>query len=103
MKSKSSRRDFVKRSASAVLGAIVLPHIIPSTAMGMGGKLPPSDRVVMGAIGVGSQGKSNMRDFLKLKDQVQFVAICDVDTAHQAEAKAMADKAKEQVQACCDE
>jgi len=93
MSHKSSRREFVKRSAATVLGAIVLPHIIPSTAMGMGGKLPPSDRVVMGAIGVGSQGKSNMRDFIKLKDQVQFVAICDVDTVHQAEGKALADKA----------
>jgi predicted dehydrogenase len=93
MSHKSSRRDFFKQSASVVLGAVVLPQIIPSTALGMGGKLPPSDRVVMGAIGVGSQGKSNMRDFLKLNNQVQFVAICDVDTAHQAEANAMVVKA----------
>ena len=95
MTNKSSRRNFFKQSASAVLGAIVLPQIIPSTAMGMGGKLAPSDRIVMGAIGVGSQGKSNMRDFIKLKNQVQFVAICDVDTKHQAEGKALADKANE--------
>jgi len=93
MSNKSSRREFVKRSATTVLGAFVIPHIIPSTALGMGGRLAPSDRIVMGAIGVGSQGKSNMRDFIKLKDQVQFVAICDVDTGHQAEAKALADKA----------
>jgi predicted dehydrogenase len=93
MSQKSSRREFVKRSATTVLGAIVLPHIIPSTAIGMGGRLSPSDRVIMGAIGVGSQGKSNMRNFIKLENQVQFVAICDVDTVHQAEAKALADKA----------
>ncbi len=93
MSVKSSRRDFFKQSSSVVLGAIVLPSIIPSTALGMGGKLPPSDRIVMGAIGVGSQGKSNMRDFLKLKNQVQFVAVCDVDKNHQTEAKLLADKA----------
>ena len=90
---KSTRRDFLKRSATVATGALILPQIIPSTALGMGGKLPPSDRIVMGAIGVGSQGSSNMRDFLELKNQVQFVAVCDVDTSHQANAKGLADEA----------
>ena len=90
---KSSRRDFLKHSSSVVIGSIVLPSIIPSTALGLGGKLPPSDRIVMGAIGVGSQGKSNMRDFINLKNQVQFVAVCDVDKNHLAQAKSLADKA----------
>ena len=90
---KSTRRDFLKRSASVATGALILPQIIPSSALGMGGKLPPSDRIVMGAIGVGSQGKSNMRDFLKLNNQVQFVAVCDVDSSHSAKAKSMADEA----------
>ena len=80
MASNTSRRDFVRRSASAAAGAIVLPYLIPSSAMGMGGKTPPSDRIVMGIIGAGSQGNSDMRDFLRLKDQVQFVALCDVDS-----------------------
>ena len=90
---KSTRRDFLKRSATVATGALILPQIIPSTALGMGGKLPPSDRIVMGTIGVGSQGSSNMRDFLELKNQVQFVAVCDVDTSHQANAKGLADEA----------
>jgi len=91
MLDKSTRRDFLKRSATVATGALILPQIIPSTAMGMGGKLPPSDRIVMGAIGVGSQGQSNMRDFIKLNHQVQYVAVCDVDAKHAAEAKEMAD------------
>ena len=82
MRDKSSRRDFVKRSAKIVTGAVVLPYIIPSSAFGRGGSVPPSDRIVIGAIGTGSQGSSNMRDFLALKDAVQFVAVCDVDTLH---------------------
>ena len=93
MKKKSSRREFVKRSASAVLGAIVLPQIIPSSALGMGGRLAPSDRIVMGGIGLGSQGSGNMRNFLRRTSDVQFVAICDVDTSHLERAKGMIDEA----------
>jgi predicted dehydrogenase len=93
MTSKSSRRDFVKRSAAVFAGAFVLPEIIPASVLGRGGKLPPSDRVVMGAIGTGSQGMSNMRDFLRLKDQVRFVAVCDVDALHLKAAKDTVDAA----------
>ena len=93
MLDKSTRRDFLKRSATVATGALIIPQIIPSTALGMGGKLPPSDRIVMGGIGLGSQGTSNMRDFLELRNKVQYVAICDVDANHAANAKGLADKA----------
>ena len=91
MADKSTRRDFVKRSAALVAGAIVVPQIIPSSAFGMGKKIAPSDRIVIGSIGTGSQGMSNMKDFLKLKDAVQFVAVCDVDALHLAKAKETVD------------
>ena len=93
MANKSSRRNFVKRSAALVAGSIVLPHIIPSTVFGMGRRVAPSDRIVIGAIGTGSQGMSNMRDFLNLKDALQFVAVCDVDALHLAKAKETVDLA----------
>lgn len=93
MANKSSRRDFVKRSAAVVAGAIVLPQIIPSSAFGMAGRIAPSDRIVIGSIGTGSQGMSNMRDFLKLKDAVQFVAVCDVDANRLSKAKETVDLA----------
>ncbi len=83
----------MKRSAAAAAGAFIIPNIIPSTVLGLGGKLPPGDRVVMGAIGTGSQGMSNMRDFLDLKKAVQFVAVCDVDSKHLAGAKQTVDAA----------
>jgi hypothetical protein len=51
MAKKSSRRNFVKRSAAAVVGAFVLPHIIPSQASGMGGKVAPGNRIVTGQNG----------------------------------------------------
>lgn len=81
MENKSTRRSFLRNSLSAVAGTIVLPHIIPSSAMGMNGVVPPSDRIVMGSIGVGSQGTGNMKNFLKFKE-VQYVALCDVDSGH---------------------
>ncbi len=93
MLKKTTRRDFVRRSAAAAAGVFVLPDIISSSALGMGGKKPPSDRLVMGAIGTGSQGMSNMRDFLDLKDAVRFVALCDVDSNRLAQAKDIVDKA----------
>ncbi len=61
--------------------------------MGMGGMKPPSDRVVIGAIGTGSQGMSNMRDFLRLKNEVRFVAVCDVDSLRLGKAKEVVDAA----------
>jgi len=81
MDNKSSRRSFLRNSLSLVAGTIVLPHIIPSSAMGMNGVVPPSDRIVMGSIGVGGQGKWNMNNFLKFKE-VQYVAVCDLDAKH---------------------
>ena len=74
-----------------VAGTMVLPHIIPSSAMGMNGVVPPSDRIVMGSIGVGSQGVSNMRGFLKFKE-VQYVALCDLDANNLEKASAMVNK-----------
>jgi predicted dehydrogenase len=93
MLKKTSRRDFVRRSATVAAGVFVIPEIIPSSALGMGGKTAPSNRVVMGAIGTGSQGMANMRDFLRLKDAVQFVAVCDVDSLRLERAKNTVDAA----------
>jgi len=93
MANKSSRRNFVKRSAALVAGSFVLPQIVPSSVFGMGKRVAPSDRLVIGSIGIGSQGMSNMLDFLKLKDAVQFVAVCDVDANHLAKGKETVDKA----------
>jgi len=59
----------------------------------MGGVKPPSDRVVIGAIGTGSQGMANMRDFLRLRDEVRFTALCDVDSVRLDNAKRVVDTA----------
>lgn len=82
MSKEKSRRDFIRNSLSALAGTIVLPSIIPASALGRNGFTAPSDRIIMGSIGVGSQGISNLKEFLNFKE-VQFVAVCDVDSKHQ--------------------
>jgi predicted dehydrogenase len=89
---KTSRREFLIRSAAIATGAMIIPQIIPSTALGMGGKLPPSDRIVMGAIGLGSQGTSNLRGFLKRVKELQMVAVCDVHKVKSDKAKKIIDE-----------
>ena len=80
-----SRRDFIKRTSIATAGAAGIPMIVPSSALGLGGSVAPNERIVMGCIGVGSQGTGNMRGFLGLKD-FQFAAMCDVDRGHRNNA-----------------
>lgn len=53
---KMSRRSFLKASA----GAIAFPYIITTSALGAGGRLPASERLVMGCIGLGGQGTAGM-------------------------------------------
>jgi len=89
MKSKRSmtRRDFFKRTAG--LGAVMaFPAIVPRSVFGANA---PSNRIVMGAIGVGSQGTGDMRGFLG-KSEVQMVAVCDVEKAHRDRAKQFVDE-----------
>jgi hypothetical protein len=42
-----SRRKFLKRAAVAG-GALAAPLIIPSSALGLNGQVPPSERILMG-------------------------------------------------------
>jgi predicted dehydrogenase len=86
------RREFLKQSAVIATGTMIIPQLIPSTALGMGGKLAPSDRIVMGAIGLGSQGTSNMRGFLKRVKELQLVAVCDVHKLKSDKAKKIVDE-----------
>ncbi len=88
---KSNRRKFIKSTISSAIGIIAFPHIISASTLGRGGAIAPSDRIVMGAIGVGSQGTGNMRNFLG-KKETRFVAVCDVDKNHRDQAKRYVDE-----------
>ncbi|MBN2377598.1 MAG: Gfo/Idh/MocA family oxidoreductase [Sedimentisphaerales bacterium] len=83
-----TRRDFLKRSALTAGAAMTFPAVVPSSVFGAEA---PSNRIVMGAIGVGSQGSGDMRGFLG-KKEVQMVAVCDVDKGHCDDAKRIVDE-----------
>jgi predicted dehydrogenase len=83
-----NRRQFLKSATGVTAGAIVFPYVVSSSALGQAGSpdVSGSNRIVMGAIGVGSQGSGNMRGFLS-KKEVQMVAVCDIDKKNRDRAK----------------
>jgi hypothetical protein len=84
---RRTRRDFLKTAAAAVAA----PYVLTSTALGAAGRLPASERIVMGAIGVGGQGTGDMNAFLG-SPEVQMVAVCDVFEDRRQRAKGIVDK-----------
>ncbi len=77
VKKNVDRRQFLKSAVSAAAGAVGIPYLIPSSALGKAGSVAPSGRITVGCIGVGNQGGALLRGFLG-KDDVQIAAICDV-------------------------
>lgn len=73
MKTKNSRRTFLKTAAAASIG---MPAIIPASALGKNGKVAPSNRIVLGGIGLGPRGRKVLDGFFAQND-CQFVAIAD--------------------------
>ena len=86
-----SRRSFLKKTTSAAVGAISLPYIVSSSALGQAGAVAAGERIVMGFIGVGGRGTSLLRNFLHLSD-AQVVALCDVKRQNRDRAKQTVDK-----------
>lgn len=67
-----SRRRFLKQTA--LVGGF--PLIVPASVLGLNGKVAPSNRIVVGGIGLGPRGRRVLECFLKQKD-CQFVANAD--------------------------
>jgi len=68
------RRRFLADAASAVTAF----SIVPRHVLGGRGTTPPSEKLNIACIGVGSQGTRVMMDFLMQPD-VQIVSVCDVN------------------------
>ncbi|RPI28877.1 MAG: gfo/Idh/MocA family oxidoreductase [Acidobacteria bacterium] len=79
------RREFIK-AVSTVAAASSFPAIVPGSALGLNGTTAPSNRIVMGCIGVGGQGTFNMKAFMSEPD-AQVIAACDVDKEHLEKAR----------------
>src|SRR5687768_11710968 len=88
---QSHRRQFLKTALSAAGAAVMAPTIIPSSALGRDGAVAPSERIVLGGIGIGNRGTYDLGCFLEQGD-VQFVAVCDVKAARREAVKKIADQ-----------
>jgi len=71
-----TRRRFLKTTAR-VGAAVAAPTIVPSSVLGRGGAVPPSEKILLGGIGIRGRGMHDLRWMIGQPD-VQFVAICDV-------------------------
>ncbi len=84
------RRGFLQTAGSAA-GAALAPMFIPGSVLGKNGAVPPSERIVMGGIGIGNRGTYDLGCFLEQKD-AQFVAVCDVKEVRRIAAKKRIDE-----------
>jgi hypothetical protein len=83
------RRQFLKTTLQA--GALLaIPQIVPSSALGKDGHVAPSERITLGAIGIGGRGRYDLGCFLHEPD-LHCVAVCDVRGDNRKRAKDMVD------------
>ena len=81
-----TRRQFLRRAAAALGAVAAAPSLIPASALGRNGAVPPSERITMGFIGVGTQGGGHLfggawtyvTGGYAGRKEVQVLAVCDV-------------------------
>jgi predicted dehydrogenase len=83
----SSRRDFVKKTTIAGAGITLLPSLALAA-----GSSTSKDTLNVGLIGVGLRGTNHLQNVL-LRDDVNVVAICDIDQNRNSIALEMISKA----------
>jgi predicted dehydrogenase len=88
-KNKSSRREFIKNTAVAAAGFMIIPRHV----LGGKGFIAPSDRLIVAGVGVGGKGQSDIMNFFKSgKADIGF--LCDVDDRRAANSIKSFPKAK---------
>ncbi|MBN1393719.1 MAG: Gfo/Idh/MocA family oxidoreductase [Pirellulales bacterium] len=81
-----SRRKFIHNAAVLTAGAAAAPYLIPSGALAAPGREGANERVVVGGIGVGRQGTSD----LKIANAANLVRIAAIADLNIKRAKALA-------------
>ncbi len=87
-----TRRRFLAGATRAGAVAAAAPLIVPASVLGRGGAVAPSERIVMGGIGIGNRGAYDLNLLLQ-EAGVQFVAVCDVRRARREAVKQLVDQA----------
>ena len=88
MSQKISRRRFLARATAAATA----PLILPACAYVQRTTVAPSERITVAGIGLRRRGFHDLR-WLMSKDEVQFVAICDVQKRERDRIKTYVDEA----------
>jgi predicted dehydrogenase len=83
--SRASRRSFLKLSATAAVVA-GFPAIVPSSVLGQSA---PSNRINVGAIGVGRISRVHDLPGIWQFEQARIMAVCDLDSKRLEEGKAL--------------
>src|SRR5215218_11091952 len=87
--SNNSRRDFIKNTALAAAGFMIVPRHV----LGGRGFIAPSDRLTIASIGVGGKGESDIANFFK-SGKADIAFLCDVDDRRAAKTVNNFPKAK---------
>ena len=85
-----NRRHFLKAFA-ATGAALAAPALVPGHVLGLNGEIPPSEKIVMGGIGIGGRGGHDLSVLLDEK-VAKFVAIANVHKKRRLEVKDIVDK-----------
>jgi predicted dehydrogenase len=89
--SAASRRQFLKTAVVLTGGLATAPSIVSAATLGREGKAPPSERITMGAIGIGGRGSFDLRCLVGEPEPV-FVANCDVRADRRKSVKEVIDQ-----------
>jgi hypothetical protein len=71
--------------------ACAFPNVVPASALGRDGAVAPSNRLVMGVLGVGGRGLHDLK-WLVSEEDVRVVAVCDVQRTRRELGKATVDE-----------
>ena len=87
MKTLIQRRQFLKlTSAASLAGPLILSSLWAGAA-----RRAPGDRITLGFIGTGTQGRGLLNNFLNQPD-TQVLAVCDVDTTRREHHRKIAEE-----------
>ena len=86
MKTAFSRREFLRTSTRSAIALAVAPSIVPASALGRGGAVPPNSRIGVAIIGSGPQGRGDLGGFLG-QPTCRVVALADVMESSREECR----------------
>ncbi|MGL6194308.1 MAG: Gfo/Idh/MocA family protein, partial [Thermoguttaceae bacterium] len=89
MKTDLNRRQFLK-GVTLTGAAFAAPTLIPGHVLGLDGEIPPSEKIVMGGIGIGGRGGQDLSVLMKEK-VAKFIAIANIHKPRREKVKEMVD------------